>query len=232
MRILITRHALAAEKLEKTLRADGFDVQCEPLLEIKFDVKPVSVDDVQALIVTSPSGAGALARGTKNRTLPTFAVGNATAAALNNEGFEDIRTAAGDVAALAEFIAADLSPEDGPLVLITGEHVAGNLAGTLTAKGFSVRREICYRADTPDDFSGAAKKSLREHKIDVVLFFSPRTASTFASLMAKAGLTDYIGLLSAACLSEEVAKPIRILGWQKIVIAKTPDQPALLQTLH
>ena len=232
MRILVTRHVLAAEKLKKILRADGFDVQCEPLLEIKFDVKTISLKGVQAMVVTSSSGAVALARGTKNRELPVFAVGNATATTLNTEGFKDIRIASGNAAALTELILVVLSPSKGSLVHVTGQHVAGDLLGTLIAKGFSVRREVSYRADIPEDLSDDAKKSLSKHKIDVVLFFSPRTATTFATLLEKACLRENIGMLSAACLSEEVATSIRNLGWHNIVIAKTPEQRALVRALH
>ena len=232
MRILVTRHALAAEKLKIILRANGFDVQCEPLLKIKFDVKTVSSEGVQALVVTSSSGAVALARGTQNRELPVFAVGNATAAALNIEGFKDVRTASGNSAALTDLILGALSPEKGYLVHVTGQHVAGDLLEKLLAKGFSVRRVVSYRAETPNDLSDDVKKSLREHKIDAVLFFSPRTATTFASLVEKACLRNDIGMLSAACLSEEVAKPIRNLGWHKILIAKTSEQQALVQKLY
>ena len=232
MRILVTRHALAAEKLKKILRADGFDVQCEPLLEINFDIKSFSLEGVQALVVTSSSGVVALARGTHNRELPVFAVGNATAAALNIEGFKDVRTASGNSAALTKLILDALSPAEGSLVHVTGHHVAGDLLETLSAKSFSVRRVVSYRAETPNDLSANAKKSLSKHKIDVVLFFSPRTASTFASLVEKACLKDKIAMLSAACLSEEVARPIRNLGWHKIVIAKTSEQQALVQTLY
>lgn len=232
MRVLITRHALAATKLEKILRADGFDVQCEPLLEIKFDIKPVLLEGVQALVVTSASGAVALARGTESREPPVFAVGNATAASLNMEGFKDIRIASGNAAALTKLILGELSPSNGSLVHVTGQHVAGDLLSTLIARGFSVRREVSYRADIPNDFSDDAKTSLSKYNIDVVLFFSPRTAMTFASLVEKACLTKNISMLSAACLSEEVAKPIRILNWHKIVIARTSEQQALIEMLH
>tara|TARA_A100001037_G_C15119685_1_gene623183 strand:+ start:1321 stop:2067 length:747 start_codon:yes stop_codon:yes gene_type:complete len=232
MRILVTRHALAAEKLKKILRADGFDVQCEPLLEIKFDIKTFSLEGVQALVVTSSSGVVALAGGTHNRELPVFAVGNATAAALNIEGFKDVRTASGNSATLTKLILDVLSPAEGSLVHVTGQHVAGDLLETLLAKGFSIRRVVSYRAETPNDLSADAKKSLRKHKIDVVLFFSPRTATIFANLVEKARLKDNIAMLSAACLSEEVARPIRNLGWHKIVVAKTSEQQALVQKLY
>lgn len=232
MRVLITRHALAAVKLASTLEADGFETESEPLLEIHFNFKPLPVEGVQAFIVTSSSGAIALARGIEDREKPAFAVGGATATVLENEGFRNIRTGGGSVETLIDPIATGLSVGAGDLVHISGKQVAGDLAAALTAKGFSVRREVLYRAETPNALSAATIKSLTSHNIDVVLFFSPRTAETFAKLATEAGLAEKFETVSAACLSKAVAEPIRELGWQQIEIAAQPDQTALIETLR
>jgi uroporphyrinogen-III synthase len=101
----------------------------------------------------------------------------------------------------------------------------------LTAKGFSIRRDVLYRAETPSEMSDAAIKSLADRKIDVVLLFSHRTATTFANLVMQAGLESELEFATAICLSEAVAQPVREFNWQKIEIAEKPDQQALLQTL-
>tara|TARA_Y100001936_G_scaffold204926_1_gene208647 strand:- start:20871 stop:22817 length:1947 start_codon:yes stop_codon:yes gene_type:complete len=232
MRVLITRHIQAAKKLKEILEPEGFDVQIEPLLEIHFDVKPVSLEDVQAVIVTSQSGANALARGTEIRHLPAYAVGKATAAVLEDEGFQDVRCADGNVEALDEPISTELSPDAGPLVHISGKHIAGNLEESLSAKGFSVRRDILYRAETPAKFSNAAIKSFQEQKIDAVLFFSPRTAATFATLLKNAKLEHELSSICAICLSDAVAEPVKALTWKQIEISEKPDQTALLDILR
>ncbi|NKB19985.1 MAG: uroporphyrinogen-III synthase [Alphaproteobacteria bacterium] len=231
MRVLITRHASAAAKLAAILESEGFEIQLEPLLEIKFDVKPVSLKGVQALIVTSANAAAGLAQSVGERDLTTFAVGDATARALEIEGFRKVLSSAGDVTSLISLITETLKPDAGHLVHVSGEHIAGDLAGDLTAKGFAVRREVLYRAETPSVLSDAAIQSFRGRNIDVVLFFSHRTAMTFASLVVQTGLADDFASVSAICLSEACARPIRDLGWQKIKIAETPDQQALRQTL-
>jgi len=231
MRVLITRHASAAMKLATILDAEGFQTQLEPLLDIKFNRRPVSVENVQALIVTSANGAAALAHSTDERSLTVLAVGGATASILETEGFSKIQTAGGDVKSLIKLAAETLSPDAGILVHISGEHIAGDLAGALTVKGFSLRRDVLYRAETPSVLSGAAIKSFCDHKMDVVLFFSHRTAVTFANLVMQAGLERELALVTVICLSEAVALPVRKFSWQKIEIAETPDQQALLQAL-
>ena len=231
MRVLITRHASAAAKLATLLGAEGFETQLQPLLEIRFDLKPVSLEDVQALIVTSANGASALAQSTDERSLTMLVVGGATASILEAEGFNRILTAGGDVESLIELAAETLSPDAGNLVHISGEHIAGDLAGAMTAKGFSLRRDVLYRAETPTEMSEATIKSFADHKIDVVLLFSHRTATIFANLVIQAGLESELHVATAICLSEAVAQPVRKFTWQKIEIVETPDQQALLQTL-
>jgi uroporphyrinogen-III synthase len=231
MHLLITRHASAAAKLATLLDSNGFETQLEPLLDIKFNLKPVLLDDVQALIVTSANGAAALAQSTDERSLTVLAVGGATTAKLENEGFNKILTADGDAKSLIELVAETLSPEAGILVHISGEHIAGDLAGELTEKGFSIRRDVLYRAETPSELSNAAIKSLADHKIDVVLLFSQRTATTFANLVTQAKLEHELAFATAICLSGAVAQPVREFNWQKIEIAEWPDQQALLQRL-
>jgi len=231
MRVLITRHASAAAKLAALIEAEGFDSLLEPLLDIKFNLQPIPLDGVQAFIVTSANGAAALAQSTDVRTLKVFAVGETTASFLEAEGFQEVSTAGGDVDALIELVAEFLSPDAGTLVHISGEHIAGDLAGALTAKGFSIQRTILYRAETPPALSDAAITALADHKIDVVLLFSHRTATTFANLVTQAGLVNALAFAAVICLSESVAQPIRKFNWQKLEIAETPDQRALLETL-
>ncbi len=75
MRVLITRHASAAMKLATILDAEGFKIQLEPLLDIQFNRRPISLENVQAMIVTSANGAAALAQSTDERSLTVLAVG-------------------------------------------------------------------------------------------------------------------------------------------------------------
>lgn len=231
MRVLITRHLVAAGELGALLDAKGFETQIEPLLKIKFNLRPVPLDDVQALIVTSPNGAVALADCTDNRKLVIFAVGERTSDILKIEGFTNIKLAGGDVTSLVELVTQTLSPDAGTLVHISSQIIAGDLKGDLMARGFAVRRDILYQAETSSVMSAEVIRLFAARKIDVVLFFSNRTAMTFASIISKAGLYKDLDFTHAICLSQSVAKPIQRFRWRNIEIAETPDQRALIKRL-
>ena len=62
MRVLITRHRSAADRLTAELRARGFETDSAPMLEIVDSGAPVDLADVQAVLATSTSGVAAAGR--------------------------------------------------------------------------------------------------------------------------------------------------------------------------
>src|SRR5690606_28853470 len=105
----------------------------------------------------------------------------------------------------------------------------GDLAGTLAGAGFAVRRITLYRAVRAGRLPAVAVRALAEDALDAALFFSPRSAATFVSLAAKAGVEPALARLDALCLSEAVAEAARQVAWRAVAVAAHPDQPALLQ---
>lgn len=229
MRVLVTRPEEDARHLVKRLEAAGHKSIAAPLLDIIFeDIKSINLEQVQAVLLTSANGARALARLTDARAIPVLAVGDATARAARALGFEDVRTAGGDVEALAALAADALDPAAGALLHVAGKQVAGDLKAELEAIGFEVQRTVAYRADAVNVLPAAARAALAAEKVDCALFYSPRTARIFAGLAATAGLENSLGTVTAGCLSPAVRDALQSLPWQRIVVAKTPDEDALL----
>ncbi|MBX3445485.1 MAG: uroporphyrinogen-III synthase [Parvibaculaceae bacterium] len=230
MRLLVTRPERESEALAAELRARRHEVTIAPLLSIHF------LDDValpqlawQALLVTSANGARALARQADEnlKRIPVLAVGEGSAAAARAEGFANVRAAEGDVNALDALAAHVLDPGKGPLLHAAGSVLAGDLKAMLEARGFEVERAVLYKAEKralPESVLAALKAG----GIDGVLFFSPRTARQFASLMREAGLAPFPGRVTAYCLSAAVADELSGLGIAEIRVAASPSLDALL----
>ncbi|MBI1237863.1 MAG: uroporphyrinogen-III synthase [Alphaproteobacteria bacterium] len=232
MRLLNTRPEADGAALDTQLRALGHTAIAAPLLTIVFkDGPPLSLEGVQALLLTSANGARALARRTDRRDLPVLAVGEQTAAAARGAGFSDVHSAGGDVAALAQLVRARLDPGGGPLVHVAAEIVAGDLAAALTAHGFSVRRETLYRAVAAEQLPANALAALREKSVEGALFFSPRTAAHFAALVDRAGVAAASQDITAFALSDAVADALRPLRFRAVAIAARPDLASLLALL-
>ena len=240
LRALVTRPEEDAAPLAAALAERGIDVTLEPLLAIRpLPDAPIDLRDVQALLFTSANGVRSFAElaGTRDlpgwRGLPVFAVGNATAAAARGAGFAQVESAAGDVATLAKLVADRLDPKAGALFHAAGSAVAGDLAGLLEQAGFTLRREMLYEARPADQLSPATVTNLANGWFDLVLFFSPRTAATFATLARAAGEGVVNGCAKAAalCLSPAVAAAARELPWREVQAAVRPELPALLDLI-
>lgn len=232
MRALITRPSEDAKGLQAELRRRGIAVMHEPMLSIER-MTDVSIDTAgaQGLLFTSSNGVRAFASLSERRDLPAYAVGDATAQACREAGFLNVHSASGDVDALANYVIRHCQPLDGRLVQIAGTVSAGDLAGALRAAGYVIDRVPIYTAEPAKTLSPGARSAMKSGRIDAVLFFSPRTAATFVSLVQGAGLENVCRNINAYCLSPSVAKRAAALPWRRVTVAAEPTQTALLAAL-
>ena len=232
LRALVTRPKEDAEKVARSLRERGIEPVIEPMLSIRSIPNPaIDLVGVQALLFTSANGVRAFAAASKERALPVFAVGEATADAARLAGFDGVETAGGDVTSLASLVSRRLDPEKGALFHGAGNVSAGDLAGSLKRSGFMVKRTVLYEAVAAAEISPVSTAFLRESGVIVALFFSPRTAATFVTLIRKAGLDGACRSMVAICLSPAVAEATRILPWRELRTAASPRWPAMLDEI-
>src|SRR5271165_1787151 len=127
MRALVTRPREESESLARALAARGLDAIIEPLMQIHYRAaETLDLATVQAILCTSANGVRALARITGERGLPLLAVGEATASRARAEGFTAVASAGGAVADLVRLTAARLRPQNGRLLHVAGNVVAGD----------------------------------------------------------------------------------------------------------
>jgi len=132
------------------------------------------------------------------------------------------------VAGLARHIRDTLTPNKGALLHPTGTVTAGDLKATLEPFGFTVRKEALYEARAADALSGALAAELGSGLITAAMFFSPRTAGLFATLVGNAALAPACRGIVAIALSEAVANALAPLAFQRLVVAAKPATDAML----
>lgn len=231
-RVLVTRPEADSEPLVEALTGRGHAVLRQPLLRIVFEDGPApELDDAQALLFTSANGVRAFARRSDRRDLPVYAVGDATAEAARTAGFGQVESAGGDVADLAALVRRRCDPGAGVLFHAAGSAIAGDLAGLLGGAGYAVRRVALYRAEKTATLDDTVRKALAGDDVDFGLFFSPRSAAGFATLVSEAGIADSCSGVVAVCLSDAVAAAFGPLAWRRVAVAAEPNQAALLAAL-
>src|SRR5262245_6346516 len=241
LRALITRPEEDAAPLAAALNQRGIETTIESLLSIRtLTDAELDLSGVEAILFTTANGVRAFAelaaaKGAAGwREIPVFAVGDATARTARAAGFAQVASAAGNVESLAELVSARLDPKKGPLFHAAGSAVAGDLAGSLGGRGFELRRTMIYEARPAETLSPATLEALRDGAFDLILFFSPRTAATFAALTQAAGDKTVDGCRHAAalCLSPAVAGAITALPFRTVETAAHPDLPSMLQLVE
>ncbi len=232
-RVLVTRPVDAAAGTVARATALGHEVMLAPVLAIAPVMEPAPpAGPLQALLVTSRHAAPAAAD--HKASLPVFAVGEGTAAALRRAGAAPTAVAEGDGPSLARLVAARCRPQAGALGHPTGEVRAAGLEAALAAAGFAYRPWVVYRAEPVPDLPCDVKGALGQGGLDAVTLHSPRSARLLVERLRAAGLERSAGGLVVLALSANVAAAAEALRWRAVRVAPRPDEcgmGALLEAL-
>lgn len=228
MRILVTRPEEDAAPLAAKLLALGHQVISLPLLTIA--PRPhveIPHEPWQAVLATSANGIRMLEDHDNLKSIRILTVGPQSLIAARAAGYVRAEAYGGDVTGLAAFIVANLKPEAGPLLYLSGAETSGDLEGRLAALGFACHRAIVYDAVAAAD-PAPLRASLPD--ADAVLLYSARSAKIWRDLVTKGGLLAEAARPTYFCLSMNVAKALPE-PWS-VKVAKTPDETAMLTLLE
>ena len=225
LNVWITRAQPGAEATAVRVRALGHAPLVLPLLAVQ-PIPDVQVDlaGVRALAFTSANGLRAFAQACADRSLQVFAVGAATAQAAREAGFRRVLSADGDVAALAEGIAARRNEIGGAVLHPGAAELAGDLAGALARAGVEVRALTLYdtapTALGPDQVAGLGE-------VDVALVHSAKGAQALAAVLA----VHPQPRLKVLGLSKAVLAPLAGIPLAGLTSAPFPLEAALLNLI-
>lgn len=232
MLIAITRPREDSERTAALLRARGHRVLLAPLLTVEPVTAALSAT-WGAVIITSAHAAAAIAAHPAHRALiklPLFAVGQRSAEAARAVGFTQVTAAGGDLRDLTRTIAAARPDEKAPLLYLAGEDRSGDLIGDLAVHGIAAELAVVYRAVVAP-FTPALTAALKAGEIDTVLHYSKRSAESFLSGAAAAGVAGQALAAKHLCLSAQVAEPLTAAGARRVDVAARPDEAALIELL-
>lgn len=227
MKVIVTRPSPDAETFAAEVARVGGEPVLSPVMAIRQRPHAIDLAGVGALAFTSANGVRAFSLLTRDRRLPVFAVGAATADAAAAAGFLTISTGRGDVLSLANVIA--MSKPQGAVLHLAGRDRAGDLAALLAESGVRARRAVIYDAEKYDRLAPEAVEALRarDEKV-VVTLFSPRSARLFLDQAAFDGVVDKLRNVAALCLSADVAKAAGVADWAAIETARMPTSEDVL----
>ncbi|HEY0413342.1 MAG TPA: uroporphyrinogen-III synthase [Allosphingosinicella sp.] len=208
--VLVLRPEPGASATAARARARGLTPVIAPLFEtapIAWD--PVPAADYDAVLLTSANAARHLGTAPPR---PCYAVGEATAEAAREAGFEEVRAGDGDGAAAVAMMARD--------GVRRALHLCGRDHLPLSHPELRIERRIVYAAEALPALPAAARGALERGA--VVLFHSPRAATAFAALVPDRGGVRIAAISAAAAAAAGE-------GWAAKAVAAAPRDEALLE---
>lgn len=241
MRVLVLRPEPAAARTAERLAVLGHEAVRLPLSKAEHAVDAVKAALAEphgAIAVTSAEmarlfeGLGGAPAAHRNTTV--FAVGEATAQAMRQNGFTDVISAGGDGESLAEVIAAHVrakGPLPHPLLYLAGNPRGPGFESRLAEAGIPFRTVEGYRMVPLAPTREAVEAALLHPVPDAVLLYSRESARAFFAL---APLTEAPGRFTAMrllCMSANVAAAAPERFAAHVAIAAAPSEESLLALL-
>ncbi|NVJ98869.1 MAG: uroporphyrinogen-III synthase [Alphaproteobacteria bacterium] len=227
--ILVTRPMDEAAPTAEKLEAQGHRVVIAPMIQID----PVSFeipDDDRSLIITSKNGARHGLTNIGNKERPIFAVGQETANEAKRLGFTNITVGPGTARQLVPILLEAGISQKRKYTHLAGNVISYNIADVLRGEDIDAEATVTYQSRPLRSFSAGVQEAMEEGEIDVALFYSPRTATTFEEAAAEYGRSDWLSKMDAVCLSTRVAQNL-IGPWKSVRYAIIPTEKALFSLL-
>ena len=210
--LVIVRPEPGASATAQAVRQLGLQPLVMPLFEIlPLEWHPPGADGFDALLFTSANAIRHGGRGLDAlSSLPAHCVGEATARAASDMGFEVASVGSGRVDSLLDSLPAELR-------LL---HLGGFHRREPNAPRQSIHVIPVYAAGEL-----AVPEGFREVEDCVIAVHSPRSAARVGGLVDELGLRR--GRIALAAISPEAAEAAGT-GWEAALPARTPDDSALL----
>lgn len=228
--ILITRPEPGASETARRVQALGLTPVLCPMLVVRQ--VPASLPPalhIGAVLVTSGNAVPALPEA--YRSVPLFAVGNATAERARLAGFAQVTSADGDAKDLAQQVRQLVDPAAGPLLLAAGRHNGKPLASELRHAGYRVSRRVVYAADKVAALAPEASAALLEGRVRAALFFSAETARRFVALAHMPPIMATLCEVEAVAIGQAAGMALEGLPWRRVHVAARPNQDEMFALL-
>ncbi|MFN7037997.1 MAG: uroporphyrinogen-III synthase [Alphaproteobacteria bacterium] len=232
--ILITRPRFDAELLAIKLNSLSLNYIIEPIMDIKFysnfqnDLR-YYLNRTNIIIITSKNSLRAAWKFIPKNSILNI-VGEKTAEYARELGFNNISIVANDVNSLVKNIINQYAKNTG-FIYLSGKITTIDLVKTLASQNFNIYKLVTYEAVPIKTFSKEAIDSFEKNLIDIVLFFSEKTAEYFLNLAMNSNLVEKLGNINAITISQKVTNTLSGVKWKNFFTASCPSEDSIIKLI-
>ena len=231
--VLITRPVDDGRRFADELARSVIEPLLQPMMEIvSLGFIPPDLSRYQAMLVSSANALRVFCAKVSARDMRMYVVGKNTQEEARTQGFPDVISADGTADDLMDSVVARAEKDGLPLLHVRGEDVAKPLDEMLRVQGFKVENLIVYKARFVGGFSTEVLKKISDGSVNIVTFFSRRTADNFMRLVDENELGGALGGIKALCISSDVLECVRLHSWADTYTAKTSDRAGMLALIQ
>ncbi|UHD46588.1 uroporphyrinogen-III synthase [Aureimonas altamirensis] len=227
MRILLLREVTRAADTATELRAHGLTPLLLPLETVEMLSQRLDSAGFGILAITSAHALPWLQRYYPPDGRALFVVGPATAAAAKRFGYDDVTTARGDAASLAELLTRWAAGRR--ILYAAGLPRRPDLETALARAGLDFATADVYRVVSRQPSPDEVQAALGDRPADCVMLLSAGQAEAYGQLHARFG--DAVGTGPIFCLSERIAAAVLPSLRHNCIVSPMPAMDSLIDAM-
>lgn len=237
MNLLLTRSIEQSNEIKPAIEKLGYKVFIEPVIEIhpvnniKEIIANIDFTNIELIIFTSINALRIFATYSNLRNIKVIVASEKSYLQAKQYGFTDILNAEGD----ANKIYTKVSKMNimGDVLYLSGMDITLDLSSKLNSIGIKSKKIVIYQALATEKLSEQIITKLMLNQIDIITFFSERSAMIFLSLLKNLPIAEKIDFsqITLMVLSKKIASICKSLNWRNIKISSNITTESFLDLL-
>jgi len=227
MNILIPRPYNLAINSQIKISKSGKKSVIIPFIKIKYlDVK-IEDNHYDYIILTSQNSIATFENNPWMKDKSILVVGEKTKEILLKKDCKKILLNEENVGDLIDSICEKI-PVSSNMLYICGDHLSYDLKSSLKSKAYNVTSKVVYNSDAIIELTKSEINQIN-NVVEIVMFYSPRTAKIFADLVLKYNF--YTRNKVAICISDRCVDSVIKLKWKEIKVSSAANETKMLELI-
>lgn len=231
--ILITRPKAQSKNLQFKLRSNDYATFQESFYSFKYYRRKVSCHANEYYIFPSVNSVESLK---KNRQISKFrnanilAIGSQVKKILIKSGCKNLIVTTKDSKSMLQIINTS-KLKNKSFIYLSSNVFNEDFFNEACKKNLKIKKKVIYKTISIKTLSNILIKNLKLKKVKGVVFYSQLSVRVFIHLINKYKILSNAKKLHLFCISERVARPLKEDKFNKVYVAKQPNESSMVSLI-